>query len=52
MSAADLHVEVQGGEIIVTLPGSIYSVTYFKSPNALRQVAPYKARSACGDDIG
>jgi hypothetical protein len=30
---ADLHVEVQGGEIIITLPGSIYSVTYFKSPN-------------------
>jgi hypothetical protein len=28
-----LKVEVQGGEIVVTLPGSIYSVTYYKSPN-------------------
>ncbi|MGZ5917933.1 MAG: hypothetical protein ACXWJ4_11575 [Methyloceanibacter sp.] len=28
----ELHVEVQGGEIIVTLPHSIYSVTYYKSP--------------------
>jgi hypothetical protein len=27
-----LHVEVQSGEIIVTLPDSIYSVTYYKSP--------------------
>jgi hypothetical protein len=25
-----LKVEVHGGEIVVTLPGSIYSVTYFK----------------------
>jgi hypothetical protein len=31
-SATDLHVEVQGNEIVVTLPGSIYSVTYCKSP--------------------
>ena len=29
----ELHVEVQGGEIIVTLPHSIYSVTYYKSPS-------------------
>jgi hypothetical protein len=26
-----LHVEVQNGEIIVTLPDSIYSVTYYNS---------------------
>lgn len=26
-----LRLEVQNGEIIVTLPNSIYSVTYFKS---------------------
>jgi hypothetical protein len=27
-----LHVDVQSGEIIVTLPDSVYSVTYYKSP--------------------
>jgi hypothetical protein len=27
-----LHIGVHGGEIVVTLPGSIYSVTYCKSP--------------------
>jgi len=26
----ELHVEIQGGEIIVTLPSSKYSVTYYK----------------------
>ena len=26
-----LHVEVRGGEIIVTLPGSNYKVVYYKS---------------------
>jgi hypothetical protein len=30
MSAADLHVEVQGRDIIVTLPGTNFMVTYFK----------------------
>jgi hypothetical protein len=33
----DLHVEVHGGVIIVTLPGSIYSVTYCKSPKVARK---------------
>jgi hypothetical protein len=28
----ELHVEVHGGEIVVTLPDSIYSVTYYQSP--------------------
>jgi hypothetical protein len=26
----ELHVEIQGGEIIVTLPSSKYGVTYYK----------------------
>ena len=30
MTDADLHVEVQGDEITISLPGSRYSVTYFK----------------------
>lgn len=32
MADHHLHVEVDGGEIVVTLPGSIYLVTYYKSP--------------------
>ena len=28
---ADLHVEVQGGYIIITLPGTGYSIAYFKA---------------------
>jgi hypothetical protein len=28
----DLHIEVWGDEIVVTLPGSFYSVAYYKSP--------------------
>ena len=31
MTDHDLHVEVQGGEIIVTLPGSNYRVVYHKA---------------------
>jgi hypothetical protein len=30
MSAGDPHVEVQGRDIIVTLPGTNFMVTYFK----------------------
>ena len=30
MSAADLHVEVQDGDIVVTLPYTRYTVTYYK----------------------
>jgi hypothetical protein len=30
MTGPDLHLEVVDGEIIVTLPGSPYSVTYYK----------------------
>jgi hypothetical protein len=30
MARGDLHVEVKGGEIIVTLPFSRYGVTYYK----------------------
>jgi hypothetical protein len=28
---ADLHVEVQGVEIVVTLPGTNYAVTYYRA---------------------
>ncbi len=28
---SDLHVEVRGGEIIITLPGTNFMVTYYKS---------------------
>src|SRR4029450_1781326 len=30
----DLHVEVEGREIIVTLPGTRYAVTYYKPANS------------------
>jgi len=30
MSAGDLHVEVQDGDIVVTLPYTHYTVTYYK----------------------
>jgi hypothetical protein len=55
IGSTDLHVEVQGGDIVVTLPGSIYAVTYHKpanSPPASRQVIPDEERSICRDDIG
>ena len=35
MTDHDLHVEVQGGEIIVTLPGSNYRVVYHKAEPGL-----------------
>jgi hypothetical protein len=41
----DLHVEVQGGLIMVTLPGSSYSVTYCKArkgPYLLARSLPTK----------
>jgi hypothetical protein len=30
----DLHVEVEGGEVMVTLPGTTYAVTYYKPANS------------------
>jgi hypothetical protein len=30
MSAGELHVEVQGGDIIITLPGTEFTVTYYR----------------------
>ena len=30
----DLHVEVEGREVIVTLPGTRYAVTYYKPANS------------------
>jgi hypothetical protein len=35
MTDTDLHVEVHGGDIVVTMPGTSFSVTYRKS-----EVAP------------
>ncbi|MGA7544524.1 MAG: hypothetical protein WBW08_01640 [Methyloceanibacter sp.] len=35
----ELHVEVRGGEIVVALPDSIYSVTYYKSPTGSQLAA-------------
>jgi hypothetical protein len=32
--AADLHVEVRGAEIVVTLPFTSYTVTYYKPANS------------------
>ncbi|MGB6439771.1 MAG: hypothetical protein WBE89_10660 [Methyloceanibacter sp.] len=39
MSRSDLHVEVRGGEIIVTLPFSRYGVTYYKPANSPQLLA-------------
>ena len=33
-AAPDLHVEVEGGDIMVTLPGTSYAVTYYKLANS------------------
>jgi hypothetical protein len=35
----DLHVEVQGGDIIVTLPGASFMVTYFKPAGTSHLIA-------------
>jgi len=39
MSELELHVEVGGGDIVVTLPGTDYSVTYFKLERAPQLLA-------------
>jgi hypothetical protein len=39
MSELELHVEVEGGDIVVTLPGTDYSVTYFKPERAPQLLA-------------
>jgi hypothetical protein len=39
MSAADLHVEVQDGHIVVTLPYTHYTVTYYKPANSPQLLA-------------
>ena len=39
MSAGDLHLEVQGRDIIVTLPGTNFMVTYFKPVGTLHLIA-------------
>jgi hypothetical protein len=35
-STENLHVEVEGEEVIVTLPGTRYAVTYYKPANSPR----------------
>jgi hypothetical protein len=42
-----LHVEVWEGEIIVALPGTTYTVTYYKPPNSPQLLA---RRIAVKDD--
>jgi hypothetical protein len=37
---AGLHVEVQGVEIVVTLPGTNYAVTYYRAKLALKRTRP------------
>jgi hypothetical protein len=39
MSASDLHVEIRDDEIIVTLPYTAYSVTYYKPPRSPQLLA-------------
>ena len=39
MSAGDLHVEVRGGDIVVTLPYTHYTVTYYKPANSPQLLA-------------
>jgi hypothetical protein len=39
MSAGNLHVEVQGRDIIVTLPGTNFMVTYFKPAGTSHLIA-------------
>ena len=39
MSASDLHVEVHDGDIIVTLPGTNFMVTYFKPAGTSHLIA-------------
>jgi hypothetical protein len=34
LAAHDLHVKVEGGDIMVTLPGTRYAVTYYKPTNS------------------
>ena len=42
MSAADLHVEVQDGDIVVTLPGTVTYYKPAKSPQLLAKRLPGK----------
>jgi hypothetical protein len=42
---ADLHVEVQGSDIIVTLPGTSYVVTYYRAAASLSSYSPSPTRA-------
>jgi len=51
-TARDLHVEVEGGDIMITLPGTSYAVTYYKpanSPQLQGQPLPGAGRSTVSD---
>jgi hypothetical protein len=52
MSAGDLHVEVQYGDIVVTLPYTPYTVTYYKPAfaPASGQALPRQRRSTRSPD--
>ena len=39
MSAGNLHVEVQDGDIVVTLPYTRYTVTYYKPAKSAQLLA-------------
>ena len=45
---ADLHVEVQGDEIIVTLPGTRYTVTYYRATPHELLAKSYSGQEADG----
>jgi hypothetical protein len=42
-SATDLHIEVQSGEIVVTLPGTSFKVVYHKPPGSPQLMAKWYA---------
>jgi hypothetical protein len=50
MTDPDLHVEVQGGDIAVTLPGTDYAATYYRATSFPQQLLSksYSGREADG----
>jgi hypothetical protein len=50
MTDPDLHVEVQGGDIVVTLPGTDYAATYYRATSFPQQLLSksYSGREADG----
>ena len=48
--AADMSVEVQGDDIVVTLPGTSYVVTYYRAAAAFPQQLLTKSHSGREDE--